>query len=150
VVYPDGKFGKEKFFYTGPLRLVYSEVARQMGVVQWHWESGEIKAISHQEGLRINAGEDQSWEISRINQDGSFYPGRVGFRLFPTTNSPGLDVYVASPFKGVFIINEHGNEIADNRIISINTLYANKYIIMGYNTVNFRIFHQQNPRVAIK
>lgn len=149
IIYPDGKFGKEKFFYTGPLGLDYIEMDVLRGLIQWNWNSGKIYSLSNQNGLKINESNKLNWQIKREN-NGALYPEKVGFLLEPITTSPGLEVYVATPFKGIIIIDENGEEISPNRIISSSALYTYRYVVMGYERVKTKIFHLANSKVVIK
>ena len=108
---------------------------KQKGVIHWYWESGKIYSLSNQKGLNINETGSHIWKIERGNEDEIYYPEKVGFLMEPTTNSPGLEIYVATPFKGIIIIEESGDEIPANRIISSNALYACSYVVMGYEKV---------------
>ncbi|MFO8005857.1 hypothetical protein, partial [Thioalkalivibrio sp.] len=93
IFYPDGKYSKEKFFYSGSVNIEYPEMNSSVGIVRWDWSSGKIYPLANQNGLEISNIENQSWEVTKDNINQSIYPEKAGFILQPLSNSPALEVH---------------------------------------------------------
>lgn len=149
IIFPDGKYVKEKFFFTGELKPIYHDMDKYKGTVEWLWGSGNILPINNQKGLKVDDNGTNKWEITR-DEVGNFYQDKIGFRFTPDNNSPDLDIYIATPFKGIVIIDQQGMEVSANKTISANTLYTYRYIVMGFNQVDTKVFHLKNTETELK
>ena len=147
---PDRKFIKEKFYYTGSLNCILDSISSNNGVISWEWKYGSISPLTGQQGLEISEMNNKSWRIARQNNHAN-YPDITKFRLLPEPNeinSPYLEIAVASPFKGVVLLNSHGEEIPNDQILCRASLYGYRYVVMG-QSVNTEVFHSQNPDAII-
>lgn len=125
-------------------------MTQNSGEIKWIWPCGNIFPVSDQLGLKIEEENTKSWKITRQNVL-SHYPGTTKFRLFPIpneTNSPYLEIAVASPFKGVVLLNSHGEEVMNNQVICRTSMYGYRYIVMGQDVV-IEISHSQNKKSYI-
>ena len=150
IIYPDKKFGIEKFYYIGPLKIDYSEMGDVSGSIRINWNGGSIYPLLDQSGLSLNEKGKCFWEVRRDNNSELVYSEKIGFRLQPNSNSPELDLFIATPFKGISIIGLKGENIHSNRIISSSSLFAFIYVIMGHDSVPFKVYHKENPNVVIR
>jgi len=143
---PDGKFLKEKFYYTGSLNCIFDNMTSNSGEISLEWCNGRISPQTNQLGIEIDNLTNSSWKISRQTNNDA-YPELSKFILLPLpnpSNSPVLEISIASPFKGVVLLDSFSNEIPNEKVLCLSSLYGYRYIVMGHKKVPAKIFHTQN------
>lgn len=140
VVFPDGGFETEKFYYLGELICNYFAMTSNSGEIQWKWNHGTITNYK-KDGLIFQEKLDKHFVILR--EDGyNDYPETIQFK-FNVCGMPSLNVWVMPPFKGVTLINDRGYELPNEGIVAIDSIFRFKVIVVGYDDVPLEIFYQK-------
>lgn len=138
---PDKKFEIEKFFYLDNLQCQYLNMNSDSGEIVWKLQEGVISGFS-EDGLQIKQEALNHFYIEK-QKDITKYPEAVQFRI-QIFGMPSLKIRIASPFRGVNIVNCNGIELNDGEIIALDSLRRFKIIVLGYDEITTEIYYQKS------
>jgi|GEM_PF-4249082 len=138
---------RKKFFHTGQIDYKILQTNTKSGTIQWQWGNGTIVPINMENGLDFESSTVPfRWNII-YNQDFQSFPTTIKFELRSNQDkSTKLVIEVASPFKGVVLIDPSGKVVNNEQSLCANALLGYRCIVMGIDQIpiNIQFFKNEN------
>jgi hypothetical protein len=135
---------RKRYFYCGPIDFKIHNSTTRNGEIQISWDEGLITALNVQDGLVVNQGEQNNWEVS-YNDDLQSYPETIKFELKSNNDSSNiLRISVSTPFKGVVLLDPNGESVENGQTICANALLGYRCLVMGFEEIPVCIQYYKN------
>ena len=118
VTLPDGQNVVKTFYSIGDLSFASSSEEAYSGIIQCTCSWGKVYP-KKQIGLQYEPLGYDRWRVTRP-QDNQF-PATCTFEIL-TSNSKNLEISVASPFKGICLVQRNGEVVKNGAILSMTNL----------------------------
>lgn len=130
VVYPDGNFEIESFYYIGEMVFKSQNESVYSTEIYCERPNETHVEIENNFGIEIENLDPGKWRITRKEGE-KMYSTTCTFRIYNEKN-PVLIVCVAIPYNGIVITDVNGKELSNNHIVSLANL-SNYYVISHGN-----------------
>lgn len=140
IQFPDGKYETEKFYFLENLHCNYLNMNSESGEILWDCHQGTI-AILKEDGLLYQKKSENHYLIMKergVNK----YPETIQFKIH-NDGVHSLNIKVASPFKGITLVNSNGIELNSDEIVAFDSLCRFKIIVVGYEEITTKILYQR-------
>lgn len=130
VIFPDGNFEIETFYYIGKLEFKSQNESVFSTEIYCTDSKGMRVEIENNPNLEIETLDSAKWKISRREGEKK-HPTTCAFRIYSEGN-PILWVELAIPFDGIVITDVNGKELRNGHIVSLSNL-SNYYVLSHGN-----------------
>lgn len=144
VVFPDGKFEIEKFYFLKELKCNYLNSSSTKGEIEWQLSEGIISMFRN-EKLNDEVIGKNHFLISKTDNSTAF-PESVSFRI-QLQNIQALEIEVGSPLKGTILSDDSGGLMTSKKIVTLDSLYRFKVVVAGYESIPVEICYEKSERI---